>query len=62
MTRDHLIKLFTMDGRPYVLSYRRRSPEHKRDESTLKSMIKEGLVEVGEKDTKRITYYYMPSK
>lgn len=61
MTRDRLIKLFTMDGKPYALSYRRRSPEHKQDEPVLKSMIKDGLVKIGEKDTKRITYYYIAS-
>ena len=56
--RDRLTRLFTFE-KPHALSYRRRSQEHKADEPELKLMISEGLVEIGEKDTKRITYYYV---
>lgn len=59
--RPRLIKLFTFE-RPHALKYRRRSKEHSEDRTELEKMIKEGLVEIGEKDSKYITYYYIEPK
>lgn len=65
-TKEYLIRLFTMDGPPYLLSYEYRKQNgkriHKEDWPILKQMIDEGVVEKVEKTMRRILYRYTPAK
>jgi hypothetical protein len=56
--REGLIRLFTME-KPYHLKYARLKKSHQDDKWELQKMVKEGLVEVIEKDRRWITYRYI---
>jgi hypothetical protein len=55
--RERLIKLFTF-YKPYTLRYARLKKEHRDDADELRKMMKEGLVEIVEKDRRSILYLY----
>lgn len=61
-SRETLIRLFTFEH-PHQLSYLYRTKQgkasHKRDLPVLRKMIKEGLVELLEKNSKVILYRYL---
>jgi len=61
--KEHLIALFTLDGPPFGLRYRklgRARTEWKDDKKVIDAMIKAGTVKVVAQDRKTITYQYTP--
>jgi hypothetical protein len=59
-TREQLIKLFLVT-KPHALSYeyRKKHSNYKEDKPVLDEMIKEGLVNMVQKDAKKIVYEYI---
>jgi hypothetical protein len=61
--RALLIRLFTMDGKPYIMSYQYRKTgkgyTYKTDLPVLKEMMKEGLVVQIEKTASKVYFKYL---
>jgi hypothetical protein len=61
-TEEQLIELFTFDNYPYLsYEYRKESSGYKADLPALKSLIKKGIINIYEKNTKTIVYHLNPA-